>query len=144
MNAAQLHQAVRDGIVRALAVVGLAGIALIHLLDAPGQFAETRYLGWMYVALIAGCVLVAGALVRASDPRAWLAAGALASSVMVGYTLSRVTGLPGASDDIGDWGEQLGIASLFAEGAVLAVTAYALREYMPKARLRAGSAEMAR
>src|SRR5438045_4044035 len=37
MNATQLDEAVRDGIVRGLAVVGLAGIALIHLLDAPGR-----------------------------------------------------------------------------------------------------------
>jgi len=33
MNTTQLHRAVRDGIARGLAIVGLAGIALIHLLD---------------------------------------------------------------------------------------------------------------
>ena len=144
MNATQLRQAVRDGIARGLAIVGLAGIGLIHLLDAPGQFEQTPYLGWAYVTLILGCVTIAGALVRGSDPLAWLAAGALALSVMVGYTLSRVTGLPGASGDIGNWGEQLGIASLFVEAAVAAISALALHDHVRVARVRAVAAEAAR
>ena len=107
----QLHHAVRDGITRTLAIVGLAGVALIHLLDAPGKFTETPYLGWMYVALIAGCLVVAGALVRTSDRRAWAAAAALPAGAIIGYVLTRTTGLPQATDDIGNWGEPLGIAS---------------------------------
>ena len=120
MNAATIHEAVRDGITRAIAVVGLAGIALIHMLNAQSTFAETRYLGWMYVALI-----------RHGDPRAWAAAGALALSVIVGYTLSRTTGLPQSTGDIGNWSEPLGIASLFVEGSVVAVSALALLERVP-------------
>lgn len=129
MNATQIQEAVRDGITRGLAIVGLAGIALIHLLDAPGQFADTPYLGWMYIALIAGCVMVGAALLHTSDPRAWLATAALALSVMAGYALSRTTGLPGATGDIGNWSEPLGIASLFVEGSVAALSAFALREF---------------
>jgi hypothetical protein len=143
MNVKEMQEAVRDGLVRGLAVVGLAGIALIHVLDAPGQFQDTPYLGWMYVGLILGCIAIAGALVRSSDPRAWVAAGALALSVMIGYTLSRTTGLPGMSGDIGNWGEQLGIASLFVEGAVVAVSAFALRDRVPQKRFRAVAAELA-
>src|SRR5437660_398781 len=45
---------VRDAIARAVAVVGLAGVALIHLLDAPGTFQSSPYKGWLYVALIVG------------------------------------------------------------------------------------------
>ena len=123
MNAATIQDAVRDGLTRTLAVVGLGGIALIHMLDAPGQFQSAAYLGWMYVALILGCVAVAAALIRHSDPRAWAAAGALALSVIVGYTLSRTTGLPQDTGDIGNWGEPLGMASLFVEGSVVALSA---------------------
>jgi hypothetical protein len=36
LQATEMREAVRDGIVRSLAVVGLVGIALIHLLDLPG------------------------------------------------------------------------------------------------------------
>jgi hypothetical protein len=144
MNVKEMHEAVRDGLIRGLAIVGLAGIALIHVLDAPGQFAETPYFGWMYVGLILGCVAIASALVRSSDPRAWAAAAGLALSVMIGYTLSRTAGLPGMSGDIGNWGEQLGIASLFVEGAVVAVSAFALRELVPQPRFRTVAAEVAR
>jgi hypothetical protein len=139
MTTTHLQEAVRDGIVRGPGVVGLAAIALIHLLDAPGQFGETPYLGWMYVGLIFGCITLAAALVRDVAPRAWAAAGALSLSVMLGYTLSRTTGLPGASGDIGNWSEQLGIASLFVECAVVAVSAFALRAFVPSARLRAAA-----
>src|SRR2546422_90995 len=131
MNAATIQAAVRDGITRTIAVVGLAGIALIHVLNAPSTFNETPYLGWMYVALILGSVTLAGALIRDSDPRMWAAAGALALSVIVGYTLSRTTGLPQSSGDIGNWSEPLGIASLFVEGTVVAVSALALLERVP-------------
>ena len=51
MTTETLVHAVRDGIARTIAVVGLAGVALIHLLDLPGKFQETPYLGWLYVAL---------------------------------------------------------------------------------------------
>jgi len=128
-------QAIRDGVARASAVVGLAGIALIHLLDIPGKFDETPYMGWLYLALMLGCLAAAGALVRGSDPRAWAAAGVLALSAIVGYTLSRTTGLPQAADDIGNWSEPLGMASLFVEASVLAISAPAL---VDRARSAAG------
>jgi len=113
-----LTHIVRDGIVRAVAVIALAGIALIHLLDAPAKFDETPYMGWMYVGLILGCIAVAAALVRSSDARAWRAAALLPLGPLGGYVLTRTIGLPQAMDDIGNWTEPLGLASLFVEGAL--------------------------
>jgi hypothetical protein len=118
---ALLAATVRDGIARAIAVVGLGGVALIHLLDAPGTFEDQAYKGWLYVGLITGCVLAAAALIRTSDSRAWLAAAALPLGAMTGYVVSRTIGLPGGADDIGNWGEPLGIASLFVEGSLAAL-----------------------
>jgi hypothetical protein len=117
-----LVHAVRDGIARTLAVIGLAGVALIHLLDLPGKFQETPYLGWLYVALILSCLTVAAALVHSSDPRAWTAAALLPLGAIVGYTLTRTVGLPQAMDDIGNWSEPLGMASLFVEGSLVALS----------------------
>lgn len=122
MTIETLAQAVRDGIARTIAVVGLAGVALIHLLDLPGKFQETPYLGWLYVALILGCLTVAAALVHSSDPRAWTAAALLPLGAIVGYTLTRTVGLPQAMGDIGNWSESLGMASLFVEGSVVALS----------------------
>ena len=111
----------RDAIARAVAIAGLGSIALIHLLDLPGKFSETPYMAWMYLGLIGGCVLLAGALWRSSDTRIWAAAVALPIAVLVGFTLSRTTGLPQANGDIGNWTESLGLASLFVEGALVAL-----------------------
>jgi hypothetical protein len=121
----QIEHIARDFVTRAVGVVGLAGIALIHLLDSIGKFAETPYIAWMYIGLMAAGVAVAAGLVHSRDRRLWLAAGALAASAIAGYVTSRTVGLPSATGDIGNWTEPLGLASLFVEGAVLAVSAYA-------------------
>ena len=128
MSAADLRDVVRDAIARTLGAIGLLGIALIHLLDIHGKFGETPYMAWMYVALIVGSTLLAGVFVRSGARWAWGAAAGLAASVIVGYVLSRTVGLPQSSDDIGNWSEPLGIASLFVEGAVVALASAALWE----------------
>ena len=121
-------EAVRNGIVRAVAVVGLAGVALIHLLDAPGSFQDAPYRGWLYVALIAGSMAAAAALVRSDDARAWAAAAALSAGAIAAFVISRTVGLPQGADDIGNWTEPLGLASLFVEGSLVALSAMVLRE----------------
>ena len=118
-----IREAVRDGVTRALGALGLLGIALIHLLDLPGKFGETPYMAWLYVGLIVAAGVLAASLVLGGDRWIWQAAAGLSASVILGYVLSRTTGLPQATDDIGNWGEPLGIASLFVEGAVIALGA---------------------
>jgi hypothetical protein len=131
----QLGAAVRDGVARAAGVVGLAGIGVIHLLDLPSKLNETPYLGWMYIALIVGAVLCAFELLRTGSDRAWMAGGLLALGAITGYTLTRTVGLPSATGDVGNWLEPLGLASLFVESILVAVTAYVLgvRGWLPSA-----------
>lgn len=114
-------------IVRAVAVLGLLGVALVHLLDLQSKFHEVPYLGFAYVALIMGTLATAAVLVRHDSRPAWVAALALAAATFAGYTLSRTTGLPAATDDIGNWLESLGLASLFVESCVVILSVYALR-----------------
>src|SRR5258705_8475328 len=102
-----IGHAAREIVTRSVAAVGLAGIALIHLLASLGKFQETPYMGWMYVGLMLACVAVAAALVRANAQEAWLASIALPASAIVGFTLTRTVGLPQAHDDIGNWSEPL-------------------------------------
>ncbi|SRR6266550_3358372 len=105
---------------RTMAVAGLFGIALIHLLDLEGKLEETTYLGVAFIGLIVACLLVAEALLRGDDPRAWSAAGVLAGATIIGYCISRTAGLPGQpEDDLGNWLEPLGLASLLVEGVVV-------------------------
>ncbi len=117
-----LRDAVRDGILRTVAVLGLAAFALIHLLDLPGTMHDTPYIGWLYIGLIVSAIGVAGALTRTSDTRVWAAGACLVLSVIVSYILSRTTGLPQSSGDIGNWGQTLGVAMLFVGGSFLALS----------------------
>jgi hypothetical protein len=127
-----LAAAIRDGIARAIAIVGLAGVALIHLLDLPGTFDEQAYKGWLYLGLIASTLLTAAALVRSSDRQAWLSAALLPLGAIAGYVWSRTIGLPGGADDIGNWTEPLGLASLFVEGSLVALGAAVLHARQPQ------------
>src|SRR3954453_11298985 len=127
----------REIVTRFVAAVGLAGIALIHLLDSLGKFQETPYMGWMYVGLMVSCLAVAATLLHANAREAWLAAVALPALAIVGFVLTRTTGLPQAKGDIGNWSEPLGLAALFVEGTVVALAGYALVALSP-VRLLAG------
>jgi hypothetical protein len=110
-----------EPVARAVAIAGLAGIALVHLLDAHDTFAEVPYKGFLFVGLILASVVVAGLLLYKPDTRAWVAATALALATLVAFVWSRTIGLPNGADDIGNWWEPLGLASLFVEGAVVAL-----------------------
>ena len=127
------EEIVRDAIVRSVAVVGLAGVALIHVLDAHDTFVATPYKGWLYVGLIVGSLTAAGALVRRSDPRAWAGAAALSVGAILAFVYSRTVGMPAWADDIGNWTEPLGLASLFVEAAVAAVALERLTALAPRA-----------
>jgi hypothetical protein len=119
-------EAVQEAAVRGTLAIGLAGIAVIHAVDSVGKWAEARYIFWMYMALIAASVAV-GAGVLFSRSRAAIAAAAgLAAAVLAGYVVNRTLGMPGATDDIGNWTEPLGLASMVVEGLVVAVAAAAL------------------
>ena len=121
-----LHGLVTEIAARATVAVGLAGIALIHLLDSIGKWSETRYLFWMYIALDGRQPRHRRRRPVHPQPLSWLAAAGVAASALVGFVVNRTVGLPNAMDDIGNWTEPLGLASLFVEGAVMAVSLAAL------------------
>src|SRR5690242_20294955 len=125
----------REIATRSVAAVGLAGIALIHLLDSLGKFQETPYMGWMYIGLMAPCLAAAATLLHTPAREAWLAAIVLPASAIAGYVLTRTVGLPQAHGDVGNWSEPLGLAALFVEGTVIAVAGYALAALRPAKRL---------
>jgi hypothetical protein len=49
----------------------------------------------------------------------WLVAGVVSAATILGYAISRTSGLPGDDGDDGDWTEPLGLASLLVEGIVV-------------------------
>jgi hypothetical protein len=121
-----VEHAIRHATLRALGFVGMLAIALIHLLDVIGKIKETPYLGVMYIGLMVASVVVAFYLLHRGSSLAWAAAGLLAAGTLIGFVLSRTVGLPNATDDVGNWTEGLGLASMFVEAAVIVLAGYAL------------------
>ena len=99
--------------------LGLASVAAIHILDLPGKFAETPYLAAFFVALIIASFVLTERLFVAGTRRDFLAAAALSAAVIVGFTINRTVGMPGATGDIGNWLEPLGLLSIVVEAFVL-------------------------
>jgi hypothetical protein len=121
-------RALMDVARRATGALGLAAIALIHLLDLDSKWHETKYQFVLFALLIVASLVGAALLLGRHAKQGWLLAVGCSAATLVAYTLSRTTGLPSASDDIGNWLESLGLASLFAEGAVLLLSGYVLLE----------------
>jgi hypothetical protein len=115
-----------ESLARTLAAIGLMGVALIHFLDVFSKFRETPYLGGLYVVLMVACFAAVGLMLAGRTRHAWLLAAAAAAAPIIFYTLSRTTGLPSSSGDIGNWEEPLGLASLFVEGSLVVLSLWAL------------------
>lgn len=115
------HGLVRQA-VDAVGAVALLGVGYVHMLDVRGKLAEVPYLGVGYVLLIVTTVISAGMIIR-GNTKGWVLGGAAAAATFAGYCLSRTTGLPASADDIGNWGETLGVWSLFLEGFVVVLAA---------------------
>jgi hypothetical protein len=121
----------RDQVGRAVGVVGLAGIALIHLLDAVGKYGETRYIFALYIVLMVSTLGAAAVLLRTDSRLAWAYAVVASGATLIAFVVSRTTGLPGAPQDVGNWSDSLGLASLFVEGCTLLLGIYKLSTILP-------------
>ncbi len=119
----------RDVPLRALAAVGLVVIALIHYADASSKYAaaDARYIFWLYVALILGCALGVGLLILRNTRLVWAAVALLAGAPFVSYVINRTTGLPRATDDVGNWLEPLGVTSLIVEALLFILAIVQMR-----------------
>jgi hypothetical protein len=71
---------------------------------------------------------------------AWTATGGLAAVILLCYVVSRSVGLPGFTDDVGEWAEAPGLASMVIEGLlVFLTTAVLLTRKYPMGSLAAHS-----
>jgi hypothetical protein len=119
------HEAApRDQVGRAVGIVGLVGIALIHYLDAFNVIDESKLVFLLYLLLMVTTLVASAVLLRTDSRLTWLLATGAAGLTILGYVASRTIGLPGLTDDIGKWTEPLGLASLWVEGVVFVLAAY--------------------
>ena len=107
------------------------GIAAIHVIDQggfPGSKTPT-YVGVGYYLLEAAGLVAAVALIvgpRRHTIKAWALTVGVALGPFVGYVLSRGPGLPGYTDDRGNWTEPLGVISLVVKGVLLVLAGLVL------------------
>jgi hypothetical protein len=112
---------------RAAAGAGLVAVAALHVAAAGDEWADARGVFWLFMGLAGVCAAVTARLALGLDRWARPAVAATAVAAIAGYLLSRTTGLPGATDDIGDWANPLGLAALAVETALIACAAAAPR-----------------
>lgn len=105
---------------RLVAAVLALAVTVIHVEDQGGLTAlkDPAYVGYGYWLLEIAGVLCAVLLLARRAP-GWLLAAGVAAGPLLGYVLSRGPGLPGYTDDKGNWTEPIGIISLVVEGLLL-------------------------
>jgi hypothetical protein len=123
-------------------MVSLLVVALVHLIDGPTSLSDVPYIGVLELALTAALVPLAVMLLVRPIRALWETVGALTLLALVVYVASRTVGLPGSTDDIGNWLQTLGAVNVVSELSVLALVALALRDGTRyEARLSARAAE---
>jgi hypothetical protein len=109
------------------AAAALVGVCLVHLVDGPGSLGDHLYIGALELALAAACAPLAIWLLVRPTRTVWETVLALNIAAMAAFILSRTVGLPGSTDDIGNWSQLLGVINLAVEAVVIAAAATALR-----------------
>ncbi|WP_147471669.1 oxidoreductase [Nocardia stercoris] len=110
------------GVTTALGMASLLGAAAVHLYLLGTETGLPGYLTAYFVVLSAGWIFAAVmmALGRFAD-RGWLLAGLVSAVFLVGYVLSRLTGLPGLPAVKYRWDFTPGTVALLCAALFLAV-----------------------
>lgn len=117
---------------RVAAALLCLAVTWIHVKDQggiPGDKTPGYVAVGYYLLEAAGvlCAVLFLALKKGPAARvSWLLAAGVALGPLLGYALSRGPGLPGYSDDKGNWTEPLGVVSLVVEGVLLVLALIAL------------------
>jgi hypothetical protein len=120
-----------EDLTRAVGAVALAAVAVIHLVDLPGTMSETPLIGYGYYVLVGVALLGAFLLITVPDRWVWALVDLTAFGAVAGYVLSRTTGLPTDTLDIGNWNCSLGIAAISTETLVVMMAMWQLQSPRP-------------
>jgi len=104
----------------------LVTVGVVHLIDGPASLSDMAYIGTLELALVAAAIPLAVLLCTRPLPALWHAAGALCTLALAVFVASRTVGLPGATDDIGNWGQTLGLVNVATQLAVIGLAAHAV------------------
>ena len=116
-----------DPVPRAAAIVGLVGVATIHLAQIVPTVQQTPWLGASFIALTMATVALAGWLTIADERMAWALVLAVNAASVAGYAFTRMFSTFVDQQDVGNWGEMLGVAALLVEGLLIVLAAHQVR-----------------
>ena len=125
-----------DEVVRAVGVLGLVAVAVLHLVQISDTFDESRSLAIAFVLLSVASLVLAVQLLRRATPAVWLAVAFLNGLIMAGYVFTRVASTGFDDGDVGNWSEALGVASLVIEGLLILLSVYAIVELSRRSSAR--------
>jgi len=104
----------------------LTVVAVVHLIDGPAALNDQFYIGALELSLAVACIPLAILLIIDPMRDLWIAVVGLTTLALACYIASRTTGLPGATDDIGNWKETLGILNMATELIVIVIATRAV------------------
>lgn len=106
---------------RGLAIAGLAGIALVHLVELPDTWHQETGLFAFFMLLVVTATGMAVALMFVDGPPVWVVVALTALGPIAGYLLTRSASVFFDHEDAGNWLEPLVLVAVFIEVGVLAI-----------------------
>ena len=97
--------------------------AIAHVPVIPGHLRDAPYMGVLFVAftVVAAALAVTVAL-RGSASLPFVISGVVCAVAIATYCLTRLVAFPQLGDDVGNWGETLGLVSIASEAVVVALS----------------------
>ncbi|MCU1659344.1 MAG: hypothetical protein JWO57_4000 [Pseudonocardiales bacterium] len=123
-----------EHLTRGAAAIALTAVAVIHIVDLPSTLQATPVIGSGYFVLVVAAVLAAAMLLTLPGRLVWALTSAIAGGALLAYVLSRTTGLPTDSLDVGNWNCSLGVAAISTESLIVLLAAWRIQPRRPAAR----------
>jgi hypothetical protein len=112
----------------AAAVAAVAHIPVIgeHLEEAP-------YMGVLFIVLTAACFALGAAVLVLDSTAVYVASALTCGLAVIGYAATRLVAFPMLADDVGNWFEPLGVASIASEAVVVVLALIGLQKQTVRA-----------
>lgn len=106
----------RGTVVAAIAVAAAAHVPVIapHLREAP-------YMGVLFLVFTGACIALGATIAITDRTWAYRSSAAVCGAAVLAYGATRLVAFPQLADDVGNWLEPLGVASVTSESLVVAL-----------------------